>query len=219
MEKTLAFLKKLKTNNNKEWFDKNKEVYLAAKDEFESAISNIIKGVTKFDKKISPELKAKDCTFRIYKDVRFSKDKSPYKTNFGASINPGGKKSLIAGYYLHIEPGAAFLAGGVYQPEPDLLNGIRQEIDYNPDSLVKILKSASFKKYFKGLDEADKLKTAPKGFEKDHPHIELLKNKHFVVSYPISDKELSGKDFQNTVLSGFKAMQPFLEYLREATAK
>ncbi len=219
MEKTISFLKKLKSNNNKEWFEKNKNEYLEAKEEFEGFVSKLIRGATKFDKKISPDLKAKDCTFRIYKDVRFSKDKTPYKNNFGASINPGGKKSLVAGYYLHVEPGTAFLAGGVYMPDAPLLNAIRQEIDYDPDGLLKILKSTSFKRYFKGLDEEDKLKTAPKGFEKDHPQLELLKNKHFVVSYKLSDKELNDKKLESTILSGFKAMHPFLEYLREATGK
>jgi len=220
MEKTIDFLKKLKSNNNKEWFDANKEKYLAAKTEFESVVEKLIKGIHKSDKKISPEMKGKDCTFRIYKDVRFSKDKTPYKTNMGASINPGGKKSLVAGYYLHVEPGgSSFLAGGVYMPEPELLNAIRQEIDYNAAPLLKILNSAAFKKYFTGIDEEDKLKTAPKGFEKDHPHLELLKNKHFVVSHKLSDKQLLDKNFQDTVVSGFKAMQPFLEYLREAVVK
>lgn len=218
MEKTLAFLKKLKANNNKEWFDKNKPQYLEAKLEYEAFVEKIIKGLTGFDKKISPDLKGKDCTFRIYKDVRFSKDKTPYKNNFGASMNPGGKKSLIAGYYLHTEPGASFLAGGVYMPEPNLLNAIRQEIDYNPDDFLKILKSVSFKKYFKGLDEEDKLKSAPKGFDKEHPQIEILKNKHFIVSHPISDKQLTEKNAEKNIIAGFKAMYPFLEYLREATS-
>lgn len=217
MQQTVDFLKKLKTNNNKEWFDKNKEKYLAAKEEFEIVVGKLIKGIHKFDKMLSPDLKAKDCTFRIYKDVRFSKDKSPYKTNMGASINPGGRKSLVAGYYLHTEPGQSFLAGGVYMPEPELLNAIRQEIDYNPAPFLKILSSAAFKKYFKGLDEEDKLKSAPKGFDKEHPQIELLKNRHFVVSHPISDKQLLAKDLPEFVLGGFKAMYPFLEYLREAT--
>ena len=217
MEKTIAFLKRLKMNNNKEWFDSNKNQYLEAKDEFEKLVDSLIQGTNKFDKKISSDLKAKNCTFRIYKDVRFSKDKSPYKTNFGASINPGGKKALFVGYYLHVEPGNSFLAGGVYMPEPPVLQAIRQEIDYNVEPLLKVFKSASFKKYFKGFDEDDKLKTAPKGFEKDHPHIEILKNKHFVVSCKLSDKEMLDKNFERQVLSGFKAMQPLLEYLREAT--
>ena len=138
MEKTIAFLKRLKMNNNKEWFDSNKNQYLEAKDEFEKLVDNLIQGTNKFDKKISSDLKAKNCTFRIYKDVRFSKDKSPYKTNFGASINPGGKKALFVGYYLHVEQGNSFLAGGVYMPEPPVLQAIRQEIDYNIEPLLKV---------------------------------------------------------------------------------
>jgi uncharacterized protein (TIGR02453 family) len=218
MKKTLAFLKDLKSNNNKEWFDKHKNLYLEAKEEFETDVDELIKEIRRFDKKISPDLKGKDCAFRIYKDVRFSKDKTPYKTNFGASISPGGKKSVEAGYYIHLEPGGSFLAGGVWMPEPPMLNAIRQEIDYNPQAFLKILKSASFKKYFKGLDEEDKLKTAPKGFEKDHPQIELLKNKHFIVSSQIAEKSLSDKNFVTAVASGFKAMYPLIQYLREATA-
>jgi uncharacterized protein (TIGR02453 family) len=219
MQHSITFLKKLKTNNTKEWFEKNKNTYLQAKEEFETLVDKLIKGLVKVDKLISPELKAKDCTFRIYKDVRFSKDKSPYKTNMGASINPGGKKSMVAGYYLHMEPGGSFLAGGVYMPEPDQLSAIRQEIDYNPKPLHSVLKSASFKKFFKGLDEDDKLKTAPKGYAKDHPDLALLQNRHFVVSYPLRDEDLCGKNPETKILQGFKAMQPFLEYLRQATAK
>ena len=216
MEKTLAFLKKLKANNNKEWFDANKEKYLEAKDEYAELVTKLISGIRGFDKKISADLQAKDCMFRIYRDVRFSKDKKPYKTNMGASIDPGGKKSLIAGYYLHTEPGASFLAGGVYMPEGPMLQSIRQEIDYNPEPLLKLMKAASFKKFFKGLDEEDKLKTVPKGFDKTHPHIELLKNKHFLVSHKLSDKDLTDKNASKKILEGFKAMHPFLEYLRQA---
>ncbi|MES2680728.1 MAG: DUF2461 domain-containing protein [Bacteroidota bacterium] len=216
MEKTIDFLKKLKSNNNRDWFEANKEKYLAAREEYETLVDKVIKGVVKFDKQISPDMKGKDCTFRIYKDVRFSKDKTPYKINMGASINPGGKKSLSAGYYLHLEPGGSFLAGGVYMPEPAMLNAIRQEIDYNAAPLLKILKSAAFKKYFKGFDDEGKLKTAPKGFEKDHPHLEMLKNKHFLVSYPISDKQLLAKNLHEIATNGFKAMHPLLVYLRAA---
>ncbi len=217
MEKCITFIKKLKTNNNRDWFEKNKNLYLQAKEEFEGFVEELIKGLRKFDREISMDLKAKDCVFRIYKDVRFSKDKSPYKTNMGASINPGGKKSLVAGYYFHLEPGGSFLAGGVYMPEPAMLQAIRQEIDYNPEPLNKILKSASFKKYFKGMDENDKLKTMPKGFEKEHPQAELLKNKHFVVSHYFSDKDLMNKKLVQETLAGFKAMLPLLLYLRAAT--
>jgi uncharacterized protein (TIGR02453 family) len=216
METTLDFLKKLKNNNNREWFDSNKTEYLASKEIFEEFVSELIKGINKFDKKVSLDLKPKDCTFRIYKDVRFSKDKTPYKNNMSASINPGGKKSNIPGYYFHLEPDACFLAGGVYMPMPDVLNAIRQEIDYNPLPLINILKSASFKKEFNGLDEEDKLKNPPKGFNKDHANSEILKNRHFIVSQKFENKVILKKDGLSKTLNSFKAMYPFLDYLRKA---
>ena len=216
METTLDFLKKLKNNNNREWFDSNKTEYLASKEIFEEFVSELIKGINKFDKKVSLDLKPKDCTFRIYKDVRFSKDKTPYKNNMSASINPGGKKSNIPGYYFHLEPEACFLAGGVYMPMPDDLKAIRQEIDYNPLPLINILKSASFKKQFNGLDEEDKLKNPPKGFNKDHAHSEILKNKHFIVSRKFENKVILKKEGLSKTLDSFKAMYPFLDYLRKA---
>ena len=216
METTLDFLKKLKNNNNREWFDSNKTEYLASKEIFEEFVSELIKGINKFDKKVSLDLKPKDCTFRIYKDVRFSKDKTPYKNNMSASINPGGKKSNIPGYYFHLEPEACFLAGGVYMPMPDDLKAIRQEIDYNPLPLIDVLKSASFKKEFNGLDEEDKLKNPPKGFNKDHAHSEILKNKHFIVSRKFENKVILKKEGLSKTLDSFKAMYPFLDYLRKA---
>ena len=216
METTLHFLKKLKINNNREWFDSNKTEYLASKEIFEEFVSELIKGINKFDKKVSLDLKPKDCTFRIYKDVRFSKDKTPYKNNMSASINPGGKKSNIPGYYFHLEPDACFLAGGFYMPMPDVLKAIRQEIDYNPLPLINVLKSASFKKEFNGLDEEDKLKNPPKGFNKDHAHSEILKNKHFIVSQKFENKVILKKEGLSKTLDSFKAMYPFLDYLRKA---
>ena len=216
METTLHFLKKLKINNNREWFDSNKTEYLASKEIFEEFVSELIKGINKFDKKVSLDLKPKDCTFRIYKDVRFSKDKTPYKNNMSASINPGGKKSNIPGYYFHLEPDACFLAGGVYMPMPDVLKAIRQEIDYNPLPLINVLKSASFKKEFNGLDEEDKLKNPPKGFNKDHANSEILKNRHFIVSQKFENKVILKKDGLSKTLNSFKAMYPFLDYLRKA---
>ncbi len=219
METTFSFLKKLEANNNRDWFEKNKPAYLNAKGEFEVFVQQIINGIAKFDKRISPDLQAKDCTFRIYKDVRFSKDKTPYKNNMGASINPGGKKSLVAGYYFHLQPEGSFLAGGVYMPEPEMLNAIRQEIDYNSAPLLKILKSAVFKKYFKGLDDEGALKTAPKGYDKEHPLIDLLRNRHFIASHTFTNKQVLDKNAANEIVAAFKAMYPFLEYLRQATEK
>src|SRR6185295_5339636 len=156
---TLDFLKQVKKNNNREWFEKNKEKYLAAKANVDEFVDDAIKAFTSFDKSLAG-LKAKDCVFRIYRDVRFTKNKSPYKTNMGASINPGGKKMEIAGFYLHIEPGKSFLAGGRWMPSPEHLKKIRQEIDYNSKTIHKILSDKNFKKQFGGLDTSDEYKLA-----------------------------------------------------------
>jgi len=215
-EKIFSFLKALKKNNNREWFEKNKHKYLDAKAEFEFLVHDLIKGISKFDKKINPDTEAKDCVFRIYKDVRFSKDKTPYKTHFGAYFSPGGRKSSEAGYYFHLEPGSVFLAGGNWQPEPAQLNAIRQEIDYNGGKLTSILNSKNFKKYFDGLSEEDKLKTVPKGFDKDHKHLEFLKLKSFIAYSKFTDKKVAANDFYKQVCDGYKAMYPFIAFLREA---
>lgn len=139
--------------------------------------------------------------------------------HFGAHFTPGGKNSSVAGYYFHFQPGAMFIAGGNWNPEPPQLQAIRQEIDYNGDKLVKIIKSKSFQEYFKNLSEENKLKTVPKGFDKEHKRIELLKLKSFVAYHEISDSKLKSKDFEKIVAGGFKAMLPFLEFLREASDK
>ena len=154
--------------------------------------------------------------FRIYRDVRFSKDKRPYKTNMGAGFSAHGKMEQEPGYYLHIEPGKSFIAGGLYMPSPENLAKIRQEIDYNAERFLKILNNKKFKSYFKGLEEWDKLKTMPKGYAKDHPHIELLKNKSFVVSHKFSDSEVTNKNFRKKVAEACKLMKPMNDYLLEA---
>jgi uncharacterized protein (TIGR02453 family) len=216
MNITFAFLKKLKRNNRKEWFDAHKENYLEAKEEFEALTGKVLRGVRKFDRHIGADLQPRNCIFRIYRDVRFSKNKTPYKTHVSADISPGGRKSPVAGYYFHIEPGNSFVAGGLWMPEPETLQAVRQEIDYNADALLKIFASPSFKKYFKGLDEEDKMVTAPKGFEKNHPHIGLLRNRHFLVSTVLSDKQVLSDKVAENVIAPMKAMHPFLEYLRAA---
>ncbi len=219
MTSVLTFLRQLKANNTKDWFESKKPIYLNAKADFEGLVEELIKDLAKVDKQIQPDLKVKDCVFRIYKDVRFSKDKTPYKTNMGASFNPGGKKSPIPGYYLHLEPGGSFIAGGVWMPEPIALAAIRQEIDYNGAALTKLMKASTFKAYFKGLDEIEKLKTAPKGFDKEHPLMDLLKHKHFIVSHPLSDKQVSDAHLKTEVVKACKAMHPFLLFLRTAMDK
>ena len=214
-KKTLAFLTSLKKNNNKPWFDAHKEQYLAAKDNVEGFITELLKELSRFDPSLK-DLKAKDCLFRIYRDVRFAKDKRPYKTNMGASISAGGKKSEGPGYYLHIEPGRAFLAGGMWMPEADHLKKIRQEIDYNSKDLQKVISNKEFKKYYGGFDEEHKLKTTPKGYAKDHPQIELLKLTSFIVWHDYDNKQILSKNFVKELAKGAKIMKPFLTFLETA---
>ncbi|MBS1559015.1 MAG: DUF2461 domain-containing protein [Bacteroidetes bacterium] len=187
MDEILAFLKNISKNNNRTWFEKNKATYLEAKAAFEDFLESFHRELLKFDNRLV-NLNPRKMGFRIYRDVRFSKDKRPYKINMGAGFSPKGKMEQEPGYYIHLEPGnKSFVAGGIYMPNSENLAKIRQEIDYNADTLLKTLNNKQFKKYFKGLSGWDKVKTAPKGYPKDHPHIELLKNKSFTVSYPLTD--------------------------------
>jgi uncharacterized protein (TIGR02453 family) len=216
MESTLKFLKQLAKNNQKEWFDANRMHYDIAKSEFEDIIKTIIEKCVDFDRSLMG-LEARKCMFRINRDVRFSKDKSPYKLNMGASINSGGKKEMGSGYYIHIEPGKSFLAGGCYMPDANALSKIRQEIDYHTADFKKILSSKNFKAYFKDLSQDGKLKTAPKGYPKDHPDLHLLQHRHFIVEIPLKDSEVLDKDFPVYAAKVFKAIYPLNQFLRKAT--
>jgi len=212
---TLSFLSSLKKNNNKDWFDKNKERYLSSKENVAETVEALLKEIRSFDKRYAG-LTSKDCMFRIYRDVRFSKDKRPYKNNLGASINIGGKKATNAGYYLHIEPGGSFLAGGIWMPPSDVIKKIRQEIDYNGKTFHKIIDNKDFKKHFGKPDEEYKLKTTPKGYDKDHPDIEYLRLTSFIVWHKYSDKIVSSKNFVKELGKATKLMRPFLDFLNTA---
>ena len=212
---TLKFLKQLTKNNNREWFHANKPLFETAKSDFEKLVDALIPAIGKFDKSVHG-LKAKDCTFRIYRDVRFSKNKDPYKNNFGAYITAGGKKSMKPGYYIHIQPGGhSFIAGGAYMPPSPVLNAIRQEIDYNLDEFESLLKSKTFKKYFKNL-EGEKVKTAPKGYAKDHPAIGRLRHKDYLAVHKITDETLLSKNAVSYLAKGLEAMKPFNDFLARA---
>jgi uncharacterized protein (TIGR02453 family) len=213
---TFDFLTKLKKNNNKEWFDKNRSEYEVAKNNYKEFINELILTISKFDPSIKM-LEPKNCIFRINRDIRFSNDKTPYKINMGASIAPGGKKSFDAGYYIHIQPGGSFLAGGVWQPPAPQLNAIRQEIDYNAAEFRKLISNKEFKKYFGKLSEEDKIKTTPKGYEKEHPEIETLRLKSFIMVHDLKDKEVLSPDFIKHCSIAFKAMYPLNKFLRSAT--
>ncbi|MFM9840221.1 MAG: DUF2461 domain-containing protein [Cyclobacteriaceae bacterium] len=215
----LTFLKSIAKNNNREWFEKNKPKYLIAKEGFEKFLEALHAELLKFDEALAG-LNPKKLAFRIYRDVRFSKDKSPYKINMGAGFSPKGKMEQEPGYYVHIQPNnQSFVAGGMYMPDAANLAKIRQEIDYNSVGFNKILSDKKFKKTFpKGLDDFDKLKTAPKGYPKDHPQLELLKNKSFIVSHYFTDKEVADKKFAKKVAEVCKTLKPLNDFLTTAIA-
>lgn len=213
---TIKFLSDLKKNNNKPWFDANRKMYETTKADFTFFVESIIKATAKFDEPIGI-LKAKDCMFRINRDVRFSKDKSPYKSNMGASFSYGGKKASVAGYYFHCEPGQSFAAGGFYMPAPPELAKIRQEIDYNLQEWLKIVQHKNFKKHFaNGVDGTDVLVRPPKGYEENNPAISYLKMKGFTVSEPLADSELIAKDIVTKIAASFAAIKPMIDFLNKA---
>ena len=217
---TISFLKSLKKNNNKPWFDANRKTYDGAKQDFIGFVQKLINETAKKDKTLVA-LTAKECIFRINRDVRFSNDKSPYKTNMGASINKAGKKAMAsAGYYFHLEPGNSFVGGGIYMPMAPELKKIRQEIDYNWKDFKKIISSAKFKKIYTDLEKtADiSLSRPPKGYEIDNPAIDYLKLKSFIVILPITDKELQSKELIKKAVAAFEALQPLVYFLNQALA-
>jgi uncharacterized protein (TIGR02453 family) len=215
---TLKFLKDLKKNNNKPWFDANRKQYEEAKKDFENFVQQVIDSFGKKDKSIS-SLKAKDCLFRINRDVRFSKDKSPYKTNFGACINKEGRKAFSsAGYYFHLEPGQVFLGGGIYHPLPPELNKIRQEVDYSFKEFKKIITAKKFRAVYKDMDKSHDfvLSRLPKGYEADNPAAEYLKFKSYIVMTEFKDDDLTSKTLLKKTITAFETLQPLIDFLNRA---
>lgn len=215
---TVAFLKALKKNNNKPWFDTNREKYVAAKYNFEEFVSLLLQKMVLFDSDMK-ELVAKNCTFRINRDIRFSKNKTPYKINLSASFNRGGKKSIYAGYYFHLQPdGNSFAGGGLWMPEPADLKKLRQEIDYCLPEFKKILAAPAFKKHYGELekDEKQMLVNVPKGYEKDNPAADFLRRKSFVATKNILDTEILSPNLTNEVIQSFKALMPLVKFINRA---
>ena len=212
---TVNFLGELKANNNKEWFQANKSLYDDARGEFEQLIAILIPVIRGIDPDVDV-VSPKECLFRIFRDVRFSKDKSPYKTNFGAFIAKGGRKSPYAGYYVHIEMGgASFVGGGTYMPESNYLKAIRKEIFENAGEYKAIIGGVEFKKFFGGMF-GEKLKTAPKGFPKDFPDIDLLKNKHYAVMHRVDDDFWFSDSLVDDVAEMFSALYGLNRFLNSA---
>lgn len=213
-QSTLQFLKQLKQNNNKEWMDANRKKYETAKQDFENFIGALLEGLGESEPAFQ-DYTPKQCIFRINRDIRFSEDKSPYKSNFGAHFTKGGKKSPFGGYYFHLEPGSSFIGGGVWMPPSDLLKKVRQEIDYGYDEFKKIINNKEFKKLYPKID-GEQLKKAPQGYEPDNPAIEHLKLKSFTVGHHVADKNMTEKTLVKETLKSFKTMKPFIDFLNRA---
>ena len=216
-KETLNFLSTLEINNNREWFNENKQLYLDAKANVETVVNEIISEVAEFDSSVE-RLEAKNCIFRIYKDTRFSKDKTPYKSNLGASLVEKGPKTLNhAGYYIHMEPGKSFLAGGVYMTEPKNLKAIREAISSDGETFLKILNKKSFKDMLEL--QGTKLVKVPQGFDKEDPMGDYLKFKQFTVFHPLSDADVLDKSFVKNTVKVLKEIYPFNLFLNEAIGR
>jgi uncharacterized protein (TIGR02453 family) len=210
----LNFLEQLKNNNSKEWMDENKGLFYQNRDAFWKDAENILGFVKTIEPRME-SLELKNCVFRQNRDIRFSANKNPYKINFSAYFAIGGKKSVLPGYYVHVEPQASFLAAGLWMPEKDILHKVREEIDYSGDAFMEILNQKDFKKSFPQMMD-DQLKTSPKNYPKDHIYKDLLKYKSFIVQSPLSDEDIVSKNYLAIVEQKFKLAQNFVNYLKKA---
>lgn len=208
-----SFLSDLSLNNNKIWFDDHRPVYNAARETFEKFINGLIDEFRVPDK--LQDLTARECMTRIYRDIRFSKNKAPYKTNMAAMIAPGGWRAPMLGYYISIEPNNhSIAAGGLYNPSPEQLNRFRQVIERDASAFKKLLQGKEFIENFHEV-EGDRLKTAPKGYERTNPEIELLQLKQIFVVHHFTYDEVLANNFNEKVVKVCRAMKPFLTYLNE----
>lgn len=210
---TLGFLTEVAENNNREWFAQHKERYESCKADVLSFVEELIPLLAAVDPEFPLETQAKKCLMRIYRDVRFSKNKNPYKNNYGISFAVKGNRG--PDYYLHLQPGGSFFAAGYWMPEPPALKHIREEIDYNTDEFLEIINADSFKSVF-ALSDEDTLKKAPKGYDPAHPQIALLKLKSYIASFPIADKALFKPAIVNQLKLAFQGIYPFVQFLRRA---
>jgi len=216
-KESLQFLDDLKANNNRDWFQDNKKRYEIFKKDYHQLVSDFLDAMKPLDSSLEL-LQVKDCTFRINRDIRFSKDKSPYKAHLGVWLSSGAKGANRSGYYVHIEKGASFIAGGFYSPDSEELKKVRKEIAFFYDDLEEILKEKNFKKEFGSLDinENNSLKSMPRGYEKDHPAIEFLKLKSFTTTQKYDISEVTKKDFVAKMSQKLITLKPFNEFINRA---
>lgn len=220
LQLTFDFLRDLRANNNKAWFDAHRAHYTSARDAFEGFITDILYQFNRVEDLSG--VTAKDCIYRINRDVRFSADKSPYKSTMSAVLGQGGRKAQGRSYYLQFEPdNGSFIAGGMYEPSKEQLERIRQDIVYRKPGesgkLRQILEDAPFVQYF-GKMGGDSLKNAPQGYAKDHPDIDLLRYKQFLASHPLSDQAMLSDDVTEEILNACAALKPFVSYFHDITA-
>ena len=211
----ITFLEDLKKNNVREWFHDNKKRYNAYKKDYKHLVESFISKMSNYDEDLK-HLEFKNCSFRINRDIRFSKDKSPYKTHMGIWMSSGNKEWTRGGYYVHIEKGASFIAGGLHMPEPNDLKKMRREIAGFYEDLQEILSNKEFKAIYGDLDRENSLKTAPKDYEKDHPAIDLLKLKSFTATAKLSDKDLESKNFVEETVKKLLVLKPLVDYINRA---
>ena len=218
MKEILAFLRDLAANNNREWFNAHKDRYLDVKKRVEALTERLIARVAAFDPRAAM-LEPSDCLYRIYRDTRFSADKTPYKNHIGIYICPpfGKRNPELAGYYLHLEPGNCCVAGGVWCPEADALKRIRTDIFENVDEYLGIIQAPEFEKFYKTVGD-DLLKTAPKGFPKDWEHIALLRPRNFIAETPLTDTQMCGRSMIDAVAERMQALMAFNAFLNYAVA-
>ena len=218
MQEVLDFLTDLKANNNREWFADNKHRHDAAREQVIAFTAEVIKHLSKTDPKLKADTDPRKCVLRIYRDIRFSADKTPYKKNFGISLlqHPGGGRGPE--YYIQIEPGKSFVAGGYWMPESAHLKAIRQEIDYNAADLKQIVEAPAFVKLFGDFAAQDKLKTVPKGYSADNENIEWLKLKSFIAVHYLTDAELVKKAAAEKAATLCAAIHPLNVFLNNALA-
>jgi uncharacterized protein (TIGR02453 family) len=214
MNEILQFLKELDANNQRDWFEANRSRYEKTRKDFLSLTACLIDEIRKFDSEV-PLLQPKDCMFRIFRDVRFSNDKRPFKSNYGSYMARGGRKSGFAGYYVHLSPDELFIAGGNYMPPPEHLQAIRQEIYYHPDVYNNLLMKEPFKLTF-DQHYFDALKTAPKGYPKDWEHLELIKNRSYGFGHHLTEAEVLAPDFPDKCIQYFKIIYPMNQFLNHA---
>jgi len=214
MEEVLEFLTDLEANNSRQWFEENRKRYEKTKKEFLDFTGKLINEIRKFDEELPP-LNPKDCLFRIFRDIRFSLDKSPYKTNYGSYMSRGGFKAGFAGYYFHVSPSECFQSGGVYMPSSEHLQAIRQEIFYHPEEYLMIVKDKKFQKAYPDA-YFDSLKTAPKGYPRDWEYIDLLKPRNYAFGHPIDKDELTSPELLAKVVERFRIVHPLNRFLNSA---